>query len=106
MCKKIEHTPGPWAASSRTPWTPKSRYFDIRSLHPDHITDGVGSYVAANVFGEADAVAIAALPDLLETAEGVLADLEHYVSTHGPGPDVRLKALKAAIAKAKGGTHA
>jgi hypothetical protein len=45
---------------------------------------------------------IAAAPDLLEALEDCLADLQHYVSTHGPGPDSRLAKAEAAIAKAKG----
>ena len=46
---------------------------------------------------------IAAAPELLEALEAVLPDLEHYVATHGPGPDKRLALAREAIAKAKGG---
>lgn len=35
--------------------------------------------------------------DLLTAAKDVVADLKHYVSTHGPGPDRRLAALEQAI---------
>ena len=40
--------------------------------------------------------------DLLAALEAVLPDLEHYVATHGPGPDKRLAMARAAIAKARG----
>ena len=40
--------------------------------------------------------------DLLDALEAVLPDLEHYVATHGPGPDKRLAIARAAIAKARG----
>lgn len=36
-------------------------------------------------------------PSILTAIRAVLPDLEHYVSTHGPGPDVRLAALKKAL---------
>lgn len=45
-----------------------------------------------------------AAPDMLKAMRACLADLEHYAATHGPGPDVRLKAYRAAIAKAEGRT--
>ena len=45
---------------------------------------------------------IAAAPDLLAALEACVPDLERYVSTHGPGPDRRLDAARAAIAKARG----
>ena len=61
--------------------------FDVRSLTAEQI---------------ANARLIAAAPELLEALEAVLPDLEHYVATHGPGPDKRLAAARAAIAKARG----
>lgn len=39
--------------------------------------------------------------ELLAAAVACIADLEHYVRTHGPGPDTRLNTLRAAIAKCK-----
>ena len=38
--------------------------------------------------------------DLLAALQACLPDLEHYVATHGPGPDRRLEQDRAAIAKA------
>ncbi len=49
---------------------------------------------------EANARLIAAAPELLEAIIECLPDLEHYVSTHGSGPDKRLTKLNSAIAKA------
>ena len=51
----------------------------------------------------ANARLIASAPELIEALEAVLQDLEHYVATHGPGPDKRLAIARAAIARAKGG---
>lgn len=64
---------------------------------------------APSGFGVTDADAIAslasdvrkdysdALLDLLGASRRCLMDLEHYASTHGPGPDHRLLALKKTI---------
>ena len=41
-----------------------------------------------------------AAPELLAAVSDCIADLKHYSSTHGPGPDRRLAALLTAIAKA------
>lgn len=41
--------------------------------------------------------------DLLEALRECLPDLEHYVSTHGPGPDRRLDRLRGALAAFEGG---
>jgi hypothetical protein len=49
---------------------------------------------------KADAILMAASKDLLLALQDCLPDLEHYVSTHGPGPDKRLAKAKDAIAKA------
>lgn len=38
---------------------------------------------------------------MIQALEAVVPDLEHYVSTHGPGPDVRLAAFKEAMATVK-----
>lgn len=43
---------------------------------------------------------IAAAPDLLEALQECLPDLQHYVATHGQGPDKRLDKAIAAISKA------
>jgi len=38
--------------------------------------------------------------DVSEAARACIADLRHYVATHGPGPDVRLEALLRALGDA------
>ena len=93
------HTPGPW---------------DVEPKGSRHFVDGADGLTVAYLDRagvrerseiEANARLIAAAPELLEALEAVLPDLEHYVATHGPGPDKRLAAARAAIAKAKGGAQ-
>ena len=89
------HTPGPWTILPNTP------HF-VRAMHP---AEGMQPVATVHHFdGElsANARLIAAAPELLEALEAVLPDLEHYVATHGPGPDKRLAIARAAIAKARG----
>ena len=84
---KTQHTPGPWTV-------------DNQSIHgPDGIRFLA---VAGEGAGQANARLIASAPELIDALEAVLPDLEHYVATHGPGPDKRLAAARAAIAKARG----
>ena len=81
------HTPGPW--------TVDNQYI--------HGPDGIRFLaVAGDGAGQANARLIASAPELLEALEAVLQDLEHYVATHGPGPDKRLAIAREAIAKARG----
>ena len=89
------HTPGPWTILPNTP------HF-VRAMHP---AEGMQPVATVYHFGgelAANARLIAAAPELLEALEAVLPDLEHYVATHGPGPDKRLAIARAAIAKARG----
>ena len=100
------HTPGPWSLSPSfdrverrvqhgdTPPLVWGIASGINSAHPDYLPR------AEQI---ANARLIASAPELLEALEAVLPDLEHYVATHGPGPDKRLAIARAAIAKAKGG---
>ena len=90
------HTPGPW---------------DVEPKGSRHFVDGADGLTVAYIDRagvrerieiEANARLIAAAPTLLEALEAVLPDLEHYVATHGPGPDKRLAIARAAIAKARG----
>ena len=91
------HTPGPW---------------DVEPKGSRHFVDGADGLTVAYLDRagvrerseiEANARLIASAPELLEALEAVLPDLEHYVATHGPGPDKRLAIARAAIAKARGG---
>ena len=86
-----QHTPGPWYLNSRG-WVVQS-------------TGDIVTRLECSNNKEADARLIAAAPELLAALESVLPDLEHYVATHGPGPDKRLAIARAAIAKAKGGAE-
>ena len=91
------HTPGPW---------------DVEPKGSRHFVDGADGLTVAYLDRagvrerseiEANARLIASAPELIDALEAVLPDLEHYVATHGPGPDKRLALARAAIAKAKGG---
>lgn len=84
------HTPGPWNAA------PAPRLGFVAW------TDALGDLPNTGEEGDANARLIAAAPALLAALEDVLADLRHYVSTHGPGPDARLARAEAAIAQATG----
>ena len=93
------HTPGPW---------------DVEPKGSRHFVDGADGLTVAYLDRagvrerseiEANARLIASAPELLEALEAVLPDLEHYVATHGPGPDKRLAIARAAIAKATGGAE-
>ena len=91
-----KHTPGPWAILPNTP------HF-VRAMHPTEGMQPIATVYHFNGELAANARLIASAPELLEALEAVLPDLEHYVATHGPGPDKRLAIARAAIAKAKGG---
>lgn len=92
------------------PSTHGTHYAVIRGCIATVNADGsvpLNSRVVAGLEGDRTDAALAellrranAMPELLAAAVDCLPDLEHYVSTHGPGPDLRLDALRAAIAKA------
>ena len=107
------HTPGPWRVKQTgftyfrdltilgEDWhgeeTPIAAALVRNALHPYGRADKARAEIEAN------ARLIAAAPELISALEAVLPDLEHYVATHGPGPDKRLALARAAIEKAKGG---
>ena len=82
------HTPGPWTFK--------------RGVYRIEVRTTPERSYAFSLSDEANARLIASAPELLEALEAVLPDLEHYVATHGPGPDKRLAIARAAIAKARG----
>lgn len=87
-----KHTPGPWQRDGLSISAPQR---GVVARCPTVKNGGV--------FDCSDnAHLIAAAPDLLEALKECLPDLEHYASTHGPGPDRRLEQARAAIAKARG----
>jgi hypothetical protein len=91
-----KHTPGPWSV------------LEVRNLDGEgwareiEAADLTVALIYADVNMDADARLIAAAPDMYAALLAVLPDLQHYVDTHGAGPDVRLAALRAALAKADG----
>ena len=89
------HTPGPWTILPNTP------HF-VRAMHPAEGMQPVATVYHFDGELAANAMLIAAAPTLLDALEAVIPDLEHYVATHGPGPDKRLALARAAIAKARG----
>ena len=89
------HTPGPWTILPNTP------HF-VRAMHPAEGMQPVATVYHFDGELAANAMLIAAAPTLLDALEAVIPDLEHYVATHGPGPDKRLAIARAAIAKARG----
>ena len=90
----MTHTPRPWKV---TRWSDKR-------LSVDRGTHSIATLNDSGDETEANARLITAAPDLLAALDAVLPDLEHYVATHGPGPDRRLAQARAAIAAAKENT--
>ena len=99
------HTPGPWTIheSAFSSSLVKELHIGTSTRTAACVYDDCAAGILARSEVEANARLIAAAPELLEALEAVLPDLEHYVATHGPGPDKRLAIARAAIAKAKGG---
>lgn len=104
-----KHTPGPWESGKAYNTSGGDLWYSVV-----HSPAKAGTYHtprAAEALGvsEEEALAnarlIAAAPDLLDALVECLPDLKHYVATHGPGPDKRLDAVLAAIAKATGSTE-
>ena len=91
-----DYTPGPWHAGGTTVWG--GPVTSARMTVAD--TACCGSLTRDE--DEANAVLIAAAPELLKALVDCMADLDHYANTHGPGPDKRRDAAIAAIARAKG----
>ena len=102
-----KHTPGPWNVESWVYKTAGRENVPTITTAYDAIAEASPLWCPDDREDEreeeraANARLIAAAPDLLRAALAVLSDLEHYVSTHGPGPDDRLDALKDAVYKAE-----
>ena len=100
-----KYTPGPWEFTGR-----QSNYDKVTGRVQAEQTkteicslNGLDFPVPeAREQARANAHLIAAAPEMLETAENIIDDLERFCRTQGSGPDKRLEALKKAIAKAKG----
>jgi len=99
------HTPGPWKLITQVlsaPPEPDCYIVVDAAEHYATICKIKSPCSALAPQAAANARLITAAPELLDSLKLVLADLEHYAATHGPGPDVRLAAARAAIAKAEG----
>tara|TARA_R110002094_G_scaffold24225_3_gene36452 strand:+ start:497 stop:778 length:282 start_codon:yes stop_codon:yes gene_type:complete len=92
MSTKDKHTGGPWAVE-----------YDGTTV----VMGGQCVIVAPAKDGstreeeKANAALIAAAPCLLAALELIVPDMQHYVSTHGSGPDKRLDVAYAAIERAR-----
>lgn len=87
------HTPGPWGIKV------EPDMFIITAPRLEYASE-ICACPNSNAIDMRNAHLIAAAPDLLLAMQECLPDLEHYVRTHGPGPDVRLAKARAAITKA------
>jgi len=98
------HTPGPWAIheSAFSSSLVKELHIGTPTRTAACVYDDCAAGILVRSEIEANARLIASAPELIEALEAVLPDLEHYVATHGPGPDKRLAIARAAIAKARG----
>ena len=92
MNEKDKHTGGPWSVE-----------YDGTTV----VMGGQCVIVAPAKDGstreeeKANAALIAAAPCLLAALELIVPDMQHYVSTHGSGPDKRLDVAYAAIERAR-----
>jgi hypothetical protein len=91
---KQQHTPTPWRALHCVVDAEGAAFVADCSSHPDWRTAEANAAFIVQTCNNHAA--------LIDAAEDCIADLAHYVSTHGPGPDKRLAVLRAAIQKARG----
>lgn len=95
MTYKQAHTTGPWFYSGYADHCDVGRpYHEIVDAQGFEVINQNGIVTTAE-----DATLIAAIPELLAACRDILPDLIHYAATHGPGPDKRLDAMRAAIDK-------
>tara|TARA_R110000751_G_C13494992_1_gene449585 strand:+ start:63 stop:389 length:327 start_codon:yes stop_codon:yes gene_type:complete len=107
MNEKDKHTSGPWGICAKSPWDEAD--LDAGIIYSESNCkrvavgiksgDGVNAPSAAET--KANAALIAAAPCLLAALELIVPDMQHYVSTHGSGPDKRLDVAYAAIERAR-----
>ncbi len=87
---KTKHTPGPWRSGDMF-----NTVFGPKSENPSPAT--IATIMRGN---KANALLIAAAPELITAMISVLPDLERFAAKQGPGPDARLDAFKATLTKA------
>jgi hypothetical protein len=104
-----KHTPGPWIGAGPSFGDPLPRY-TTEIVTEWEEEDGESLSICTLPFhhhddeNEANALLIAAAPDLLEALRKVVALWDHHASAHGDGIISPLhEAARAAIAKAEGG---
>lgn len=97
---KGQHTPGPWAA------TPQGQIYHQPTMGPGEFVPQVS---IGQVYGpslnpdaKANTHLIAAAPELLAVAEGILDALEHKDRWTSVSRRFAAQSLRAAIAKARG----
>lgn len=95
--KKSKHTPGPWIISPN-----KTKYGSIVIFH--HVYRDLRPVCRIPEDRPIEQIANARLiakawniPEIVEAIKECIPDLEHYISTHGPGPDKRLERLNAVL---------
>ena len=102
----MKHTPSPWSVVGII-WNedrsaPSGRKgIIVSSGATEYQVSSAHNTIAQRIQKGPDAALIAAAPDLYAAMRACLADLEHYASTHGPGPDLRLAEARAALARAE-----
>jgi hypothetical protein len=92
MNEKDKHTSGPWTVESDGSTVVMGGQCVIVAPAKDGST---------REEEKANAALIAAAPCLLAALELIVPDMQHYVSTHGSGPDKRLDVAYAAIERAR-----
>lgn len=92
------HTPEPWHVNAIAN---RRIVGDDTTTHDyDYLEICNANATIARVYRAKDARLIATAPELAAALAACLPDLERYASTHGPGPDRRRDAARAALAKA------
>lgn len=103
----MKHTKGPWKVH-KTEYETEilGNFSETGSAHI--VVGHANCQKDKRILSDADAQLIAEAPsmfkfitDLVEAVQDCIPDLEHYVSTHGPGPDRRLERVKQLIGKGK-----
>lgn len=95
------HTPGPWIATNDGPSQDGDGKYQQWYVRNDEINHPVCQVFHVTKQGEANAKLIAAAPELLEAAEEVMDMYKDDSMFRHPSNSPAIKALRAAIAKAK-----
>jgi len=103
---ETKHTPGPWRISGESATTVQADYRAINSEGGVLIATALGypnsGYFPSDDEATANAALIAAAPELLEAAEGIVSRWDSPLWKDQPHTGIFIDRLRAAIAKAKG----